>query len=472
MTAAQSTLNKISYPGVALLALGVTAAMAYQYNNSLKETSSSPPATKPPKPCDGEAPSIPPMASLTPEQTAIVKSTAPLLKEHGETITTIFYRNMIGAHPELNNVFNRTSQATGAQPRALAHAVFAYAAHIDDLGALSSAVARMADKHVSLGIQPEQYPIVGQHLIAAVAEVLGDAVTPAVAEAWTNAYNMLANILIDAEKGLYSSFKGWDDWRKFRIEKKIAESDEITSFYLVPSDGKPLPSYRPGQYVSLRLWVKELGCMQPRQYSLSEDPAQTGGKYYRIGVKKEAGEEAGIPGLISNRLHKEYNVGDEVDLTHPCGLFYLDEEAPKNSPVVLVSAGVGITPMISILNHITSSPSSRPISWIHGARHPTTQAFSAHIKDVVAKHPNVTSTVFRSHSVAKDEVKGVDYDFISRIDLSKVDAEKKLFLHEKNARYYVCGPLDFMHSAQAFLTKAGVEEARIHMEVFNTGGLD
>jgi nitric oxide dioxygenase len=446
--------------------------MAVQYATSLKETSASTATSKPTKPCEGETASIPPNASLTPAQAAIVKSTAPLLKEHGETITTLFYRNMISAHPELNNVFNRTSQATGAQPRALAHAVFAYAAHIDDLSALSSAVARMADKHVSLGIQPEQYPIVGKHLIDAVATVLGDAVTPEVAEAWTNAYNMLANILINAEKGLYSSFKGWDGWRKFKIEKKIPESSEITSFYLVPSDGKPLPSYKPGQYVSLRIWVKELGTFQPRQYSLSEDPVKTDGKYYRIGVKKEPGEAAGMPGLISNRLHEDFNVGDEVEITHPCGLFFLDDKAPENSPLVLISAGVGITPMISILNHVTSSSSTRPISWIHGARHPSTQAFSSHVKGIVAKHPNVTSTVFRSHSVDKKEVKGVDYDFISRIDLSKIDAEKKLFLHERNAGYYICGPLDFMHSAEAFLKNAGVDETRIHMEVFNTGGLD
>ncbi|KAK0385572.1 hypothetical protein NLU13_6750 [Sarocladium strictum] len=446
--------------------------MVVQYTNSQKESSASqaPSSSSTTKACSGEVSPVP-QASLTPAQAAIVKSTAPLLKEHGEKITTLFYRNMIGTHPELNNVFNRTSQATGAQPRALAHAVFAYAAHIDDLGALSSAVARMADKHVSLGIQPEQYPIVGHHLIAAVAEVLGDAVTPEVAEAWTNAYNMLANILINAEKGLYSSFKGWDDWRKFKIEKKIPESNEITSFYLVPSDGKPLPSYKPGQYVSLRLWIEELGCMQPRQYSLSEDPAKTGGKYYRIGVKKEQGSAAGIPGLISNRLHEKFNVGDEVEITHPCGLFHLDDQAPKDSPLVLISAGVGITPMVSILNHVTNAGSTRPISWIHGARHAETQAFASHVKSVVAKHPNVTSTVFRSHSVAKDDVKGVDYDHISRVDLAKLDHQKKLFLSDKTTGYYVCGPLDFMHDVQAYLIKAGVDESRIHMEVFNTGGV-
>lgn len=466
MATATSTLNKISYPGVILLATGLIAAMAVQH-----ATSSSQPSTKEDASSNKPSKVGPPPASLTPSQIAIVKSTAPLLKEHGEKITTLFYSNMISANPDLNNVFNRTSQVTGAQPRALASAVFAFASYVDDLGKLSGAVARMAEKHVSLGIRPEQYTIVGKYLIEAVAEVLGDAVTPEVAEAWTNAYNMLANILIDTEKGLYSGFNGWDDWRRFRILKKVPESSEISSFYLVPQDGKPLPLYKPGQYVSLRVWVPELKCMQPRQYSLSEDPAQTGGAYYRIGVKKEPGQEAGIPGLISNRLHNEFNVGDEVELTHPAGLFFLDPKGPSESPLVLISAGVGITPMVSILNSVTSSGSQRPISWIHGARSAEAQAFTSHVHDLVQKNSNVASTVFRSDKINKKDVKGVDYDFAGRIDLRKIEQEKKLFLKDPSTGYYVCGPRDFMRDTQEFLKRSGVDEGRIHMEVFNTGGL-
>lgn len=380
---------------------------------------------------------------------------------------------MLRENPDLNNIFNRTSQVTGAQPRALASAVFAFASYVDQLEKLSGAVARMADKHASLGIRPEQYEIVGRYLIQAVAEVLGDAVTEEVAEAWMAAYGMLAGILIDAERDLYRSFEGWDDWRTFRIEKKEMQSSSITSFYLVPKDGKPLPMYKPGQYVSLRIFIPELGCMQPRQYSLSEDPAVCGGKYYRIGVKKEAGEEAGVPGLISNRLHDSFNVGDEVELTHPSGLFFLDPNGSETSPVVLISAGVGITPMISILNSITnsSSSSSRTVSWIHGTKSASTHAFKTHVQELVKKHPNVKSTVFRSQSVDEDEVQGTDYDYLGRIDLSKVDGEKTLFIGDQSTRYYVCGAKSFMATTRDVLMQAGVDEARIHMEVFGTGGL-
>lgn len=122
-------------------------------------------------------------APLTSAQVAIVKATAPVLKEHGEEITSLFYRNMLDANPDLRNIFNMANQVGGAQPRALANAVFAYASHVDDIGKLSPAVERIAHKHASLNVQPQQYSIVGKFLLEAVATVLGDACTPEIAEA-------------------------------------------------------------------------------------------------------------------------------------------------------------------------------------------------------------------------------------------------------------------------------------------------
>ncbi|KAK7979859.1 Clavaminate synthase-like protein [Apiospora arundinis] len=379
-------------------------------------------------------------APLTPEQIAIVKSTAPALKEHGEEITSMFYKNMLTAHPELRNIFNTTSQQTGAQPRALASAVFGYASYVDDLGKLSDVVARIAHKHVSLMVTADQYPIVGEHLIAAVATVLGDAVTPAVAEAWTAAYQALADIFIGLEGSMYAEHEksetGWNGWRKFKIAKKVPESAEITSFYLKPEDGKlPLPAFQPGQYVSLHLHVPELGCMQPRQYSLSDVP---GLDYYRISVKKDAGKQAGVPGLISNRLHAEFNEGDVVEITQPAGTFAV---ATAQSPIALISAGVGVTPMVSILNATVADEATktRPVSWVHGARSTEVQAFAEHVRGVCAKHPNVKATIFKNQ-VKDAEVQGVDYHFPGRMDLAKIDRKQGLFLDEPEANYYICGP--------------------------------
>ena len=115
--------------------------------------------------------------TLTPRQTEIIKSSAPVLSEHGMTVVTRFYRRLFEHHPELRNLFNRANQRSGGQSEALAHAVWAYASNIDNLGALGPAVRRISQKHASLGVLPEQYPVVGEHLLAAMAETLGDAFT-------------------------------------------------------------------------------------------------------------------------------------------------------------------------------------------------------------------------------------------------------------------------------------------------------
>lgn len=403
-------------------------------------------------------------APLTPEQLAIVKSTAPAFKEHGETIAKLFYGNMLAANLDLHNIFNMTSQTTGEQPRALAASVLGYATYVDDLGKLQAVVERIAQKHVSLTIQPEHYAIVGKHLIEAVATVLGDAVTPAVADAWTAAYGALADIFINREKELYNSFNGWTGYRRFKIQKKVLESADITSFYLAPEDGKPLPAFKPGQYISLHLFTPELDCLQPRQYSLSDAHSS---EYYRISVRRDHGRITGRPGLISNMLHDKYSEGDVVEITHPAGDFFIDPSASKTAPLVLMSAGVGITPMLSILNTTVASGSKQPVSWVHGSHNTEAQAFGKHVRDVSAANPNVRTTVFKTQ-VTDADAEGVDYHFAGRVDVAKLQAPA-LFLDDATTKYYVCGPTSFMTDVSRALGERGVPAERIHMEVFGTG---
>jgi nitric oxide dioxygenase len=208
---------------------------------------------------------------LTSAQIQKVKSTAPVLAEHGATITRHFYQRMFKHHPELRNVFNQTNQKNGNQAETLARALCAYAAHIDDLGALGPAVAHIANKHASLNIEPAQYEIVGEHLLASIVEVLGDAVDTETADAWTAAYAQLADLMIGAEKKLYDG-ADWKGFRRFTVVRKVHESAEITSFYLKPVDGKPLGGFKPGQYVSVKRYIDALGYDQPRQYRMSDAP--------------------------------------------------------------------------------------------------------------------------------------------------------------------------------------------------------
>lgn len=416
------------------------------------------------------------VGGLTPSQIQLIKATVPVLVEHGNTITKVFYKNMLTAHPELNNVFNVPNQRNGHQQRSLAGALFAYAANIDNLGALGPAVELICHKHASLYIQPEQYEIVGKHLIEAMGEVLGDALTPEIKEAWGAAYWQLADIMIGREKQIYQEARGWTDWREFKIADKVQESEEITSFYLAPVDGQPLPAFHPGQYISVQINVPELQCLQPRQYSLSDQHSQD---YYRISVKKETGlpatESAAArhPGYVSNLLHDQYNKGDIIKVSHPCGDFFLSASAvDPATPVVLLSAGVGLTPMTSILNTLTSKTASseRKLHFIHGARTSGARAFKDHIAGLKKSHTHLQATFFTSHP-AESEKQGVDFDHIGRVDLSKLDAGKDLFVDVPTTEYYICGPDKFMSDMQAALKEKGVGADRIKMELFGTGGV-
>ncbi|OOF91437.1 hypothetical protein ASPCADRAFT_400189 [Aspergillus carbonarius ITEM 5010] len=413
---------------------------------------------------------------LTQEQTDIIKATVPVIKEHGNAVTSIFYKNMLAAHPELNAIFNSSNQTSGHQPRALAGAVFAYAANIDNLGALGPAVELICNKHASLYIQPEHYNIVGKFLLEAMGEVLGDAFTPAIKDAWAAAYFQLADIMIGREAALYKESEGWTEFREFRIAKKVPESSEITSFYLEPVDGKPLPSFRPGQYISVQLFVPQLNHPQARQYSLSDKPRP---EYYRISVKKEAGLKAtepgaeAHPGLVSNILHDLKKEGDIIKVSHPYGDFFLsDAEKESSSPIVLLAAGVGLTPLTSILNTVleTEAVTQRKISFVHGARTSGARAFKPQIRELVTKVPNLQAFFFTSHPDAEDK-QGEDYDFAGRLDLSKLDAKTALFLDDATTQYYVCGPESFMVDVRVKLTAAGVAADRIKMELFGTGGI-
>ncbi len=400
------------------------------------------------------------MTALTPDQMARVKATAPVFAEHGSKITKHFYARMLSAHPELKNLFNQTHQKSGSQPETLARAVYAYAANIDNLGALGEAVTHIAHKHVSLNIRPEHYPIVGEHLLGAVVDVLGDAVDEATLAAWELAYQQLAQILIGVEQKLYDG-AGWSGLRPFKVIRKHVESEEITSFYLAPADGSSAGRFEPGQYVSVTRFVEQLGVDQPRQYSLSDAPND---RWLRISVKREVGRDGAEPGHVSNLLHDGVEVGTVVRVSAPTGEFKLDRA--KTTPVVLVSGGVGITPMVSMLATLAAEGCKREVAFVHACRNSGVHAFDNWLKGIVAEHPRVKRAVFYEYASSADR-KGVDYDFEGRLDFRLIE---ELLLPD--ADYYLCGPAPFMLAQRNVLVTLGVEPGRIHTEIFGSGMLD
>jgi len=409
--------------------------------------------------------------ALTYQQTKLVKDTIPVLREHGERISTIFYRTMLTEHPELNDYFNGVNLKNGRQPRALTAIILNFAANINNISELIPKFERMCNKHCSLGIKPEHYEVVGKYLLQAFGEVLGDRMTTDVLAAWTKAYWVLAKMLIGREAQLYKDFEAWASWRPFKIDRVVQETDDVYSFYLVPKDGRRLPKFQPGQYVSVQIQVPG-GHLQSRQYSLSDASRDD---HYRISVKRDEGSQYANtvsksyqnPGIVSNILINYLTVGSVLNVSHPAGEFFLDTNNDSNVPLVLISAGIGITPMISITNTVLATQPGRQVSFIHGSR--KTIPFEEHIAQLRRKNPNFHSKIFKSHPSAGDRP-GASYDYDCRIDLTKL-AETDMYLHNGAAEYYLCGPEGFMVDASHFLFSRGVSKNRVKLELFTTGEL-
>jgi len=277
---------------------------------------------------------------LSQQTIEIVQSTIPLLAENGEAITHHFYGNLLTDNPGLKNVFNPTNQQDGAQARALADAVFAYANNLENLEALLPAVARIAHKHVSLGVKPEQYPIIGGALLSAIQEVAELPDNHPALTAWGEAYGVLADVFIKAEEELYQQNEqqtgGWRGFRDFAISEVKRETGNVKSFYLTPMDGGPVPAFKDGQYVGLKTALKDQTFTQIRQYSLS-GPSNL--ETLRITTKAEPED------LVSNYLH-QCEEGTTVSIQAPTGVFNLDNSVENH---IFIAGGVGITPLVGML---------------------------------------------------------------------------------------------------------------------------
>ncbi|MGZ4112267.1 MAG: NO-inducible flavohemoprotein, partial [Tumebacillaceae bacterium] len=338
---------------------------------------------------------------LSPKTIEIIKSTVPVLEVHGTAITKRFYQMLFTNHPELLNIFNHANQAQGRQQNALAGAVYAAAANIDNLAAIIPVVKQIGHKHRSLGILPEHYPIVGETLLAAIKDVLGDAATDEIINAWAEAYGVIAGAFIGIEKEMYDAAEGqvggWAGFRPFVVAKKVRESDVITSFYLKPQDGQAISTYLPGQYVSVKAEIAGEKNTHIRQYSLSDAP---GNDYYRISVKKEAGTDTVPAGVVSSYLHDDVQEGDVLMISAPAGDFTLDTS--KDVPLVLISGGVGLTPMVSMLNSVVTAQPGRKVTFIHAAINQDYHALRGEVEKAVAENESVSGYVVYERPTEED----------------------------------------------------------------------
>lgn len=379
---------------------------------------------------------------------ATVKATIPLLLQTGPKLTAHFYDRMFAHNPELKEIFNMSNQRNGDQREALFNAIAAYASNIENLPALLPAVEKIAQKHTSFQIKPEQYDIVGTHLLATLDEMLSPG--EEVLTAWGKAYGVLADVFIKREDQIYqqnaSKSGGWTGTRTFRIVSKEAQSALITSFELEAVDGGDVADYQPGQY--LAIWIKPEGFkhQEIRQYSLTRKANHKG---YRIAVKREEG------GQVSSWLHDRAEVGDVVNLAAPAGDFFLQVD-PTN-PVTLISAGVGQTPMLAMLDTLAAAGHPAQVNWLHAAENGSVHAFANEVAALGSQLPHFTSHIWYRTPAADDS-----YDTRGLMELRPLQSQ----LVAPQMQFYLCGPVGFMQFAASQLVALGVSADRIHYECF------
>ncbi|WP_374477325.1 globin domain-containing protein [Zoogloea sp.] len=381
----------------------------------------------------------------------LIEATVPVLLANGEAITRHFYGRMFGAHPELKNLFNLGNQATGDQAQALAGAVYAFAAHMDKPAVIGPVLDRIAHKHVSLGITPAQYTIVGRHLLAAIGEVLGDAITADIAAAWDEVYWLMATELVAREARLYQErdWQAGQDWPQLEVVARDMASADTVAITLKSADGTPLPSFVPGQYLSVAIPVPEAGLTQVRQYSLSDAP---GDDTWRITVKRVTAGDATPAGVVSNRLHDAIRVGDTLRAGPPAGDFQLRD---GDHPVVLISAGVGVTPMVSMLRHLALTRPARPVVFAHATQDISRYSHQHEVETSLAHLDEGRYHLWLEAPAAHDT-----HALPGRMDLSRIEALPA------DGDFYLCGPLPFMQAQRRWLLGAGIPRERIHYEVF------
>lgn len=380
----------------------------------------------------------------------IVKATAPLIAETGPKLTAHFYDRMFTHNPELKDIFNMSNQRNGDQREALFNAICAYAANIENLPALLGAVEKIAHKHTSFLITADQYQIVGSHLLATIDELFNPG--QEVLDAWAEAYGVLANVFIQREEQIYQANEalegGWRGLREFELVTKQAESEHICSFVFKPTDGLNVAAYKPGQYVGIYINSDKFDNQEIRQYSLSSAAQEN---TYRISVKREQ------DGKVSNYLHDELNVGDKVKLVAPAGDFFMDVES--DTPIVLLSAGVGLTPTLSMLESLSAHQA--PVTWVHATENGQQHAFKQHVNQIVSSQDNVNALVWYNQPTAEDKL-GEDYHFTGFVNLKEIEAALK----QTNVQIYFCGPVGFMQYVAKQLIDLGVPQERFHYECF------
>ncbi|TFC81168.1 hemin transporter [Cryobacterium cheniae] len=377
---------------------------------------------------------------LSTQSLPLIEATLPLVGERMPEIAKNFYGRMLTAHPELfDGLFSRSNQKNGSQQQALAGSIAVFATYLvqNPDTTPEAMLSRIAHKHISLDIQPEQYDIVYKYLFEAIADELSDVITAEIAGAWTEVYWLMAHALIKMEKGLYAGLASDKPLAPWTVVKKESAGTDAVTFTLEPADDTPVTPALPGQYVSVTATMPD-GIRQVRQYSLSAGTATT-----RVFTTKLDAD-----GEVSPVLHRDVQVGDTLILSVPCGDITLDQ---GTGPLILASAGIGCTPSASILRSLVDTGSKREVLVLHAESNLERWALRDQMSEDIALLEAAELELW-----LEIPSEGHHEGFMS---LENVTIPE-------DASVYLCGPLPFMRSLRSQALESGVPADRIHYEIF------
>lgn len=391
-------------------------------------------------------------AELEPVHADVIRATLPLVGAKIDDITRVFYSRMFTARPELlRTLFNRGNQAQGAQQRALAASIATFATQLVDpnLPHPADLLSRIGHKHASLGITADQYNVVHDHLFAAIVEVLGaDTVTSEVAAAWDRVYWLMAKTLIDIENRLYEQV-GVPAGRVFH-RARVTDRTEDPSGTVIITATADAPIYiqqRPAQYVSVGITLPD-GARQIRQYTVITGTGTT----VTFAVKPVKGNNTEPAGEVSTHIFKHVLLGDLIDISIPFGDLPTSELGTQ--PILLISAGIGITPMIGILEHLRDTGSTGQVQAMHADTSPVTHPLRKQQHQLIEELPNATLELWYT------EPDNAMTAHCGRIDLTDMTLVP-------GASIFLCGNNGFVQDMRNQLIAQGNEPVNIHCELFS-----
>ncbi|WFD00949.1 hypothetical protein MYAM1_003705 [Malassezia yamatoensis] len=382
---------------------------------------------------------------LSTKSQPVIQATLPVIAERIPHITPVFYGDMLQARPDLlDGMFSRSAQRDGTQARALAGSIAIFAQWILQHPNTfpEEMLSRVANKHASLGLQPDEYDTVYKYLFGAIAKDLGDAATPDIVEAWTEVYWLLARALINLERKLYAQQANNIVRAKFKLVKRTQVTKDVVDMVFEPADNTAMTPGKAGQYISIYARTSD-GLLQPRQFTLlpSEETQR------RIAIKLDPHGEM-------TTIFQNQEVGALLDISNPYGDMTLETlETDPNSPLVLICAGIGVTPVLAFVEKLAAQKSEREVMIIASSRS-------------LAEAPLRGELLERAKELKKAKVlygttQEKDGDFVGRIDVSTLDIPA-------NASVFLCGPLKFMQEMRSHLVEAGIAKHKIFYEIFGT----